>query len=529
MFLEECVFHGVDEGDPGSLDDVLADADGVPHACGVVALDADARLGRSAVQGFQDPDLEVDEGDVADRGVEAFKCLAEREVERVDRAVAFRRCELGDAADAELDRGLGDYAVVRAALVDDDAEALQREVGRPQVHDLVHQHDERSLGGFVFVSGALPALELLKPGISEAGIPEVDAEFRGFQREGLAAGELGDEDAAAVADGFRTDVFERGGILGDGVDMEPRLVRESAFADVRSVGVRAHVCLLADEVADVLQHGEMAGRKAAEIRLEFEIRDDGAEVGVAATLPDAVDGALHEAGAASDGNDGVRHGRAGVVMAVDAEDDVFGEERADLLRDLEDFDGEQSSVRVADRDGRCAAFACGGQNLFRIGAVFVPCVEEVLGVEDDFTSGVGEVAAGFADHRQVVVLGDVQDLTNLRGGRLADDGAHGRAGVDEGAKLGVIFRGEVFAAGAPERAKFRVPEFEGCRFAEKVEIARIGRRPAAFYVRHAEFVQFPGNAELVVLGERDVFPLGAVAERGVVDQDVFVRHGVFSL
>ena len=75
MFLEEGVFHGIGEGDPGCFDDVFADADGVPHAGGVVALDADARLRGGAVQVLQDADFEVDEGDVAESGIEAVEGL----------------------------------------------------------------------------------------------------------------------------------------------------------------------------------------------------------------------------------------------------------------------------------------------------------------------------------------------------------------------------------------------------------------------------------------------------------------------
>ena len=96
-------------------------------------------------------------------------------------------------------------------------------------------------------------------------------------------------------------------------------------------------------------------------------------------------------------------------------------------------------------------------------------------------------------------------------GVFSDDRAGRRAGIEQGNELGIVGRRQVFPAGAAERAEFRITEFEAGRFPEEVEIARIGSGPAALDVGHAEFIQFHGDAQLVVLGERDVFSLGAVA------------------
>ena len=53
--------------------------------------------------------------------------------------------------------------------------------------------------------------------------------------------------------------------------------------------------------------------------LQFDVGDDGGQVGVAAALADAVDGALDVVAAFLDGSEGVGDGEAGVVVDVDAE------------------------------------------------------------------------------------------------------------------------------------------------------------------------------------------------------------------
>ena len=104
-----------------------------------------------------------------------------------------------------------------------------------------------------------------------------------------------------------------------------------------------------------------------------------------------------------------------------------------------------------------------------------------------------------------------------------------RAGVEQGTQLRIVLRGQFLAARAAERAEFCVFERTGGGVAEEFCVARIGPRPAAFDVCHAKFVQFRGNTELIVLRERDMFSLGAVAKRGIVYENVLVWHSVFFL
>ena len=54
---------------------------------------------------------------------------------------------------------------------------------------------------------------------------------------------------------------------------------------------------------------------------------------------------------------------------------------------------------------------------------------------------------------------------------------------------------------------------------EELDVLRVGARPAALDVVHAEEVELLGDAQLVVDGRRDALDLQAVAQRGVEDLD----------
>ena len=54
---------------------------------------------------------------------------------------------------------------------------------------------------------------------------------------------------------------------------------------------------------------------------------------------------------------------------------------------------------------------------------------------------------------------------------------------------------------------------------EEIGIFRVGSRPTALDEGHAQLIQFPGNADFIAPGERNPFPLGAVAQGGIVDLD----------
>ena len=118
------------------------------------------------------------------------------------------------------------------------------------------------------------------------------------------------------------DVLVGGGILQHGADVHAALVREGALADERLVVAQRQVGQFGDEAADRGEAGQLLGADGGVAQLQFQVGDDGGQVGVAAALAVAVHAALHVRGAGFHGGDGVGHGHVGIVMRVDADDAV---------------------------------------------------------------------------------------------------------------------------------------------------------------------------------------------------------------
>lgn len=55
-------------------------------------------------------------------------------------------------------------------------------------------------------------------------------------------------------------------------------------------------------------------------------------------------------------------------------------------------------------------------------------------------------------------------------------------------------------------------------------VFRVGAGPATFNVIDAEQIELLGNGDLIVDGERNRFPLGAVAEGGIKYKDLIHRN-----
>ena len=82
---------------------------------------------------------------------------------------------------------------------------------------------------------------------------------RGLLGDRAAAGELGDEHVAAVADERRVDVLERRRVGADAGGVQARLVREGVLADVGLRRVGRAVEQLVDEVRGLGEPRELLG------------------------------------------------------------------------------------------------------------------------------------------------------------------------------------------------------------------------------------------------------------------------------
>ena len=177
----------------------------------------------------------------------------------------------------------------------------------------------------------------------------------------------------------------------------------------------------------------MRGGRAGAAELEHEVRDHGAEVGVADALAVAVDRPLHLARAGGDGRERVRDRQLAVVVDVDADrgqvplDDV-GDDRGDLVR-------LRAAVRVAEDDPVRARTGRRLEHRERVAAVRARAVEEVLGVDDDLAPVRLQQRDRVGDHREVLVERRVQDVGDVEVPRLGDDRDRRRPGGERCCRL----------------------------------------------------------------------------------------------
>lgn len=121
---------------------------------------------------------------------------------------------------------------------------------------------------------------------------------------------------------------------------------------------------------------------APDAHLQLQVGDQGAQVGVAAALPDAKQRPLDLAGTSLHGRQGAGDGAARVVVGVDG-DAVFREGGDDVAHSLLDLVGKASSPRLAQHEDLGSRLRSHLQAAHGIVPVLLPAVEEVLGVEED--------------------------------------------------------------------------------------------------------------------------------------------------
>ena len=195
-------------------------------------------------------------------------------------------------------------------------------------------------------------------------------------------------------------------------------------------------------------------------------------------------------------------------VGVHGADDV-----GDLVRQRASVGVAQHDVAGALDDRRLE----GAQGELRVGLV---AVEEVLHVDEHQAALAAQELDGIGDHRLALVERGLQRLGHVVLGALGDD-AHGRClRLDEVAQSGVVVDLAARPAGraeGDERARRQVELDRGT--GEELDVLRVGARPAALDVVHAERVELLGDAQLVLDRGRDALDLQAVAEGRVEDLD----------
>ena len=156
-------------------------------------------------------------------------------------------------------------------------------------------------------------------------------------------------------------------------------------------------------------------------------------------------------------------------------DDLAG----DLRNGRGDFLGQGAAVGIAQDDpGRA-----GGRGRLdrpqRVIGVPLETVEEMLGVVNHFGHMRSAKGDRVADHPQVFVERDAQNIVHVQVPALPHDRDRGRARADQGLHPLIVLGGDVAAPGHPEGRDFRVLQIQVADRAEVGRVLGVGKRIAA--------------------------------------------------
>ena len=194
-------------------------------------------------------------------------------------------------------------------------------------------------------------------------------------------------------------MFVAARVLDHGVDVDASLVGERALADIRLAVVVIDVGDLAEEAGEVHQLHEIVATYRLITHLQFQVGQDGAQVGVAAALAIAVKRSLHLHRAPLHGHEGIGHAHASIVVRVDAK----GQRNplGNLFDDLAHLASQGTAISIAEHQNpRSTAFG-GQQGLDRVIGVGLIAVEKVLGVVDHLAAVRDQIGDRVLDQLQI--------------------------------------------------------------------------------------------------------------------------------
>jgi hypothetical protein len=148
----------------------------------------------------------------------------------------------------------------------------------------------------------------------------------------------------------------------------------------------------------------------------------------------------------------------------------------------------------------------------------------VLGVVDDLSPPVLQVAHRFFDHAQIFFGRGVQGFPHMQIPRLPEHRRRRGAGRQDQPQVFVALRGTLGPARAAKCRDAGVPPRPPPGLGEEFQILWVASRPTPFDVINPEFVQTIGEAQLVLGGQGDSRPLGPVPESRVVEGDPSREH-----
>ena len=147
---------------------------------------------------------------------------------------------------------------------------------------------------------------------------ELKPELSRLREHVSAPGQLRHQHTLLVPDETWIDVLVRVAVLQDGRHVLASLVRECAQAHKRLLRRQREVGDLGHGAGELREPAHAACGHCLDALLEDQVRHDRDQVGVAAPLSVAVDGALHHFSARGDAFERVGHRQLAVVVRVDA-------------------------------------------------------------------------------------------------------------------------------------------------------------------------------------------------------------------
>ena len=134
----------------------------------------------------------------------------------------------------------------------------------------------------------------------------------------------------------------------------------------------------------------------------------------------------------------------------------------------------------------------------------------MLRVEDHLFAPSLQECDRVADDLEVFLEGDPEDLGDVEVPALSEDGDGRRFRLEEGLDVPAVFGTEPRLAGAPEGGQPGVAEGGSLGHLEEAGVLGVGAGPSPLDVVEPHLVETPGDPQLLLGGEIDVFALRAV-------------------
>ncbi len=311
--------------------------------------------------------------------------------------------------------------------------------------------------------------------------------------------------------------------------MDAALVGKGGQAHVGGVIIRGQVGHFADKAAGGGELGEAIARNAVVAQLKLQVGDQGAEVGVAAALPIAVDRALHHACAFADGGDRIGVSRPGVIVGVDPQGGIGVARPCQIrpggLHHLRNFVGQGAAIGITKHQPFRPRFSGRAEGGDRIVAVAPIAIKPMFRVVDHPSPLAAQVGDRIANHRQVFIQGGVQPLGDVQIPGLAKNRDPACPRRQNRLQQRILGSDGAGATGGTKGHNFRLFQWFLAQLPEKLHILGIGSGPATFNEGNPEAIELASNPQFVFEGEGQSFSLCPVAQGGVVEPQGW-GHGI---